>query len=164
MPVPTYKRSNQGFKGNAIRELFSVEKLQTSGDFSVFVIFFGRNFSKVVVTRKKWLKKWNTEWRVYPKLPVFFESLQPVAQKFGTLLFSAANCQSRSSSHRSDAHVSWSWTHEPSPPEPGAPQVTTEPSAQKRSESVTCGLNLLYILQVYLNFRAVTTIKMEGPK
>ena len=40
MPVPTCKRSNQGSKGNAICELFSVEKLQTSGLFSVFVGFF----------------------------------------------------------------------------------------------------------------------------
>ena len=40
MPVPTYKRSNQGFKGNAIRELFSVEKLQTSVIFFSFCSFF----------------------------------------------------------------------------------------------------------------------------
>lgn len=58
MPVPTCKRSNQGFKGNAIRELFSVEKLQTSGDFSVFVgLFLAETFQKLSLPGKKWLNK-----------------------------------------------------------------------------------------------------------
>ena len=70
------------------------------------------------------------------KLPVIFSELanwrrSPVAQIF----FAAANCQSQGSSHSSDAHVSSSWTYELSPPEPGAPQVTTEPSAKMAAKA-----------------------------
>lgn len=65
----------------------------------------------------------------------FFRVYSRWPKKFGTLLFSAANCQNRGSSQSSDAHVSWSWTHELSPPEPGAPQVTTEPSAKSAAKA-----------------------------
>lgn len=45
---------NQGSKGNAIHELFSVEKL-TSGDFSVFNL--GQKLFKSCRYQEKWLNK-----------------------------------------------------------------------------------------------------------
>ena len=57
----------------------------------------------------------------------------------------------------------WPCTLELSPPEPGSPQVTTDPSAKIAAKSSTSGLNLLDILELSLDFRAVTTTSSVVP-